>query len=294
MEMTEQSHDTGPGSEDTLRDATGDAMSLDPVMQSELERSDLEDDDVDLGMVIDLQRCVGCEACNIACKNENNLQEGVAYSSRITRTEGEFPNVSYEYVPTLCNQCRDAPCAKGCPTTALEKGEGGITVQNPDQCIGCKYCIINCPYDEISFNKQDPHPFWRSDEAALEDGGTSPAEVKDEVGVDEDAPPYYNPNRETDDDEHPTRYKGIVEKCNFCIHRLRQDELPACVEECPADARIFGDLNDPESTVSEVLGKYGSEVLKPEEGTEPKVKYVREYNGGSYDRNKGEPGLGGD
>ncbi|AUX10300.1 4Fe-4S ferredoxin iron-sulfur binding domain protein [Halalkaliarchaeum desulfuricum] len=267
--------------------------SLDRVMQAELDQTDLEDRDVDLGMVIDLQRCVGCEGCNIACKLENNLQEGVAYSSRITRTEGEFPNVSYEYVPTLCNQCRDAPCAEGCPTTALEKGPGGITVQNPDQCIGCKYCMINCPYDEIFFNKEDPHPRWRDDESAIEGGTASPAELKEELDIDEDAPAYYNPNREVDDTEHPTRYRGIVEKCNFCIHRLRENELPACVEECPTDARIFGDLNDPESKVSDILGKYGGgEVLKPEKGTEPKVKYVREYNGGSYEPGKGDAGLG--
>ncbi len=268
------------------------AMSLDPEMKAELEATDLEADDVELSMVIDLQRCVGCEACNIGCKTENNLQEGVAYSSRLIRTEGEFPHVSYEYVPTLCNQCHDAPCADGCPTTALEKsGIGGITVQNPDQCIGCKYCMINCPYDEIFLNKEDPHPFWRDDEAVIEEGTATPAEVKAEVGVDEDAPPYYNPNREVRDSEHPTRYKGIVEKCNFCVHRLQESELPACVEECPCDARIFGDLNDPDSKVNEVLGKYGSSVLKPEEGTEPKVKYVREYNGGGYERDKGEPGL---
>lgn len=279
------------GSSPTDTSATTETMSLDHVMQSELEAANLENDDVDLGMVIDLQRCVGCEACNIACKNENNLQEGVAYSSRITRTEGEFPNVSYEYIPTLCNQCRDAPCADGCPTSALEKGEGGITIQNPDQCIGCKYCMVNCPYDEIHLNKEDPHPFWRDQTAAIDGGTSSPQEVKDAVGVEEDAPPYYNPNREVDPSEHPTRYKGIVEKCNFCIHRLREDELPACVEECPADARIFGDLNDPDSKVSEILGKYGSEVLKPAEGTDPKVKYVREYNGGGYEPGKGEPGL---
>lgn len=274
---------------------TEDTISLDREMKAELGRMELDengDDDVELGMVIDLQRCTGCGGCNIACKNENNLQEGVAFSSRIIQTEGQFPNVSYEYKPTLCNQCRDAPCATGCPTKALYKGEGGVTMHDHEKCIGCKYCIVNCPYDEIHLTKEDPHGDWEDDEAAIDDGTASPRELKERVGVDEDAPAYYNPNREVGDHEHPTRYKGIVEKCTFCIHRVKDGELPACVEGCPCDARIFGDLNDPDSKVSDVLGKYGGEGLKEELGTQPKVKYVRDYNGGSYERGKGEPGLG--
>lgn len=270
-------------------------QSLDPQMKAEVQQMDLDeggDDEVDLGMVIDLQRCTGCAACNIGCAQENNLEEGQAWSSRIVETEGEFPNVSYEYKPTLCNQCADAPCAEGCPTAALYEGEGGITMHDPDKCIGCKYCIINCPYDELHLKKEDPHPEWDDDGAVIEDGTATPAEVKDRVGVDENAPAYYNPNREVGEHEDPTRYKGIVEKCTFCVHRINEGELPRCVEECPCDARIFGDQNDPDSKVSEVLGRYNPDVLKEEQGTEPKVKYVRDYNGGSYERGKGESALG--
>lgn len=271
---------------------TDDTEPLDSQMRTEVEEMELEEGgegDVDLSMVIDLQRCTGCGACNIACQQENNLDEGVAYSSRIVETNGEFPNVSYEYKPTLCNQCRDAPCAEGCPTSALYKGKGGITMHEPDQCIGCKYCMVNCPYDELHLNKDDPLTQWQDDEALIEDGTASPAEVTEEVG--EEVSPHYNPNREVSDTEHPTRYKGIVEKCNFCVHRVEEDELPRCVEECPCDARIFGDLNNPDSKVNEVLGQYDEDVLKPEQGTEPKVKYVREYNGGSYDADTGESGM---
>ncbi|MEM4781672.1 MAG: 4Fe-4S dicluster domain-containing protein [Halalkalicoccus sp.] len=144
------------------------SQTLDAQMRAELDETDLGDEGVNLSMVIDLQRCTGCAACNIGCAQENNLQEGIAYSSRIITTEGEFPNVNYEYKPTLCNQCDDAPCASGCPTSALYKGEGGITMHNHEQCIGCKACIVNCPYDEIHFNTQDPHPAWESDEALIE------------------------------------------------------------------------------------------------------------------------------
>jgi len=270
---------------------SSEANTLDEQMHAELAETDLQDEGVNLSMTIDLQRCTGCTACNIGCAQENNLQEGMAYSSQLIETNGQFPNVSYEYTPTLCNQCDDAPCATGCPTSALYKGEGGITMHDHEQCIGCKACMINCPYDEIYLNKEDPHPRWESDEALIEDGTASPSDVKERVGVDEDAPAYYNPNRETGEHEHPTRYKGVVEKCNFCVHRLTEGELPRCVEECPCEARIFGDLNDPDSKVNEVLGKYNPDVLKEDEGTEPTVKYVRDYNGGSYEAGVGEPGL---
>ncbi len=266
--------------------------SLDAQMTAELENGDLDDEGVDLSMVIDLQRCTGCAACNMGCASENNLQEGMAYSSRIIKTEGQFPNVSYEYTPTLCNQCEDAPCAEGCPTKALYKGKGNITMHDHEKCIGCKACMVNCPYDEIYLNKEDPHPTWEIEEAAIENGTATPKQVKERAGVDEEnAPAYYNPNREVSDSEHPTRYKGVVEKCNFCVHRLEANELPRCVEECPCEARIFGDLNDPDSKVNEILGQYNEDVLKEDEGTQPKVKYVRDYNGGSYEAGVGEPGL---
>jgi len=259
-------------------------------MTEEMRRLSMSEDgsdDVELGMVIDLQRCTGCEACNIACKIENNLDEGHAWSSREQETEGEFPDVRHTYRPTLCNQCMDPPCASGCPTNSLYKGKGGVTMQDPDKCIGCKYCMVTCPYDEMEINEADPHGGWESDEAAVEDGTASPRELKEVLGVEGDAPATYNPNREAGEHEDPTRYKGIAEKCTFCIHRVEEGELPACVEECPSDARIFGDLNDPDSKIREVLGRYEPERLKEEKGTRPKVFYVRSFNGGGYEPGKG-------
>jgi len=235
-------------------------------------------------MVIDLHRCSGCSACIIACKSENNLQEGVAWSSKITRTVGKFPNVNYYYLPTLCNHCDNAPCVKGCPTSAMHKDENGLTVHDPDKCIGCRYCMARCPYGAISFNWEEPHQSWQ-DEIPLIEGVTASAkEMVDNTGG--NALPYYNP--EGDETYARVRPKGVVEKCNFCNHRVQNGELPYCVEACPANARIFGDLDDPESDVSKILGQFQAFRLREELGTEPRVFYVRGFNPGTYESTKGE------
>jgi len=238
-----------------------------------------------LAMVIDLHQCTACGACMIACKNENNVEGGAFWASHISRTVGTFPNVSYEYIPTLCNQCEQAPCVKGCPTTAMYKGEGNITMHNPDKCIGCRYCIMNCPYGVIHFNEGKTHEFWREDKTLIAGATTSAVEVTQQVGG--TVIPYYNPARELDQPGTGLRDKGVVEKCTLCNHRVTKGELPYCVEACPANARIFGDLNDPNSEVSYILGKYRSWRLKEELGTEPKVFYVRSFNSGSYVKTKG-------
>jgi len=213
-----------------------------------------------LVMVIDLQRCTGCGGCILTCKNENNVQLGVAWSSKINRTVGTFPNVRYEYIPTLCNHCVNAPCVKSCPTGAMHKGYGDITKHTPKKCIGCKTCKAVCPYDVIHPNAVEPHRFWR-DKRALMDGATSSGqEVAEQVGS--NVIPYYNPAKEDMAKGGGLRYKGIAEKCTFCDHRTEKGELPYCVEGCPANARIFGDLNDPNSDVSKLLSRYRSWRLK--------------------------------
>jgi molybdopterin-containing oxidoreductase family iron-sulfur binding subunit len=238
-----------------------------------------------LAMVIDLQECVGCGGCVIGCKNENNVKENVAWASRIIRTVGQFPNVKYEYIPTLCNHCENAPCVKGCPTRAMHKAEGDITMHDPDKCIGCRYCIINCPYGVIFANDEEGHRFWSDDVHLIEGSTTSAIEVVQKVGG--RVLPYYNPARELSKRGTGIRRKGIPEKCTLCDHRVVKGELPYCVEVCPANARIFGDLNDPNSKVNEILSKYNSWRLKEDLGTEPKVFYVRGFNKGSYESSKG-------
>jgi molybdopterin-containing oxidoreductase family iron-sulfur binding subunit len=238
-----------------------------------------------LAMVIDLHRCVACGACIIACKNENNIQEDVAWADRSTRTLGEFPNVRYEWFPTLCNHCDRAPCVKVCPTKAMHKADGGITTHDPGKCIGCRYCMLACPYGVIKYNWKRTHKFWRDDKHLIEGATPSSEEVAQKVGG--NVIPYYNADRELFRPGSGLRYKGVVEKCTFCDHRVKRGELPYCIEACPANARIFGDLNDPNSDVSKVLGKYRSWRFKEELGTEPKVFYVRSFNPGSNVAGKG-------
>lgn len=235
-------------------------------------------------MVIDLQRCTGCGGCIVACKNENNLPEGIAWSSKVTETVGTFPDVRFTYIPTLCNHCDNAPCVSGCPTYAMHKGEGGITLHDPDKCIGCRYCMDRCPYGVISFNWEKPHLAWSDQTAAITEGTSTPAEVVAHVGAKDI--PYYNPDLE--DGYSGIRPKGVVEKCHFCSHRVRNGDLPHCVIACPADARIFGDIDDPASEVSQLLGKFKASRLREELGTEPRVYYIREYNPGRHSSTKGE------
>ena len=135
-----------------------------------------------LAMVIDLQHCTGCGGCAIACKSENNVQRGNMWAKVKTTTIGKFPNVGFEALPTLCNHCENAPCVKGCPTDAMYKGYGDITMHAPEKCIGCKTCMAMCPYDDvISQHHEDPHPHWRSDDALIKGGTSSPKQVTEKV-----------------------------------------------------------------------------------------------------------------
>jgi molybdopterin-containing oxidoreductase family iron-sulfur binding subunit len=239
-----------------------------------------------LAMVIDLQRCTGCGGCVISCKSENNVQRGNAWANRKIKTVGKFPNVRFEFIPTLCNQCENAPCVKGCPTGAMHKGYGNITMHTPEKCIGCKTCMAMCPYDVISRNYENPHPHWRSNEALINGCTSSPKEVTNNYKG--NVIPYYNDAREESTKGSGLRYKGIVEKCTLCDHRVKKGLLPHCVLSCPADARVMGDLNDPNSSVSKLLTKYRPWRLKEHLGTKPKVFYIRNFNPGASERTKGK------
>lgn len=225
-----------------------------------------------LGMVIDLHKCVGCGACEISCKNENNVDRDMFWSHHLIRTTGIFPNVNYEFVPTLCNHCDNASCVKACPTKAMHKDSQGLTLNDPNKCIGCKSCMLACPYGVISFNAKEPHAFWRDKTALIKDGTSSGQETANEVG---EKIPYYNPDRATT--YAGIRPKGIVEKCTLCDHRLAKGEEPYCVSSCPADARTVGDFDDPNSEVNKLIARYGFQQLKPYAGTQPKVYYIRHY-----------------
>ena len=252
---------------------------------------------VKYGMVIDLHNCVGCGSCALACKNENNTQaraNGQSYNwaDFIMKTEGVFPNTKYTQMPVLCNHCANAPCVEACPVTpkAMFKAEDGTTLFNEERCIGCRDCQAACPYsnDElddasnngesysvISFNPfgKPTHPEWRDETAAIPGCTASAAEVAKAAGA---VPPGANMYKSGD--SQPVRRSDVVEKCTFCHHLTTAGQLPACVEACPADARIFGDLNDPKSKIAQALTSHKATRLKEEEGTDPSVFYIRSYN----------------
>jgi Fe-S-cluster-containing dehydrogenase component len=220
------------------------------------------------GMAIDLDRCTGCQACVIACHAENNLPLSNPDSAakgravhwiRVDRYyEGEFPDIRVKHMPVLCQHCDEAPCEPVCPVYATYQNPEGLNVQVYNRCVGTRYCANNCPYSVRFFNWFDP--VW-----------PSPLDLQ------------HNP-------DVSIRMGGVMEKCTFCIQRIQRAEgeakeekrpvadgevQPACVQSCPAEAMVFGDLNDPESKVSRLAGSGRSTRLLEELGTKPKVFYLQ-------------------
>jgi len=225
-------------------------------------------------MIIDLHQCVGCGACDLACKSENNTPTGINWAHHFTETAGTFPKVTYKHVPTLCNHCEDAPCVRVCPTLAMHYGKDGMVTHDPSICIGCKSCMLADPYGVISYNPEDAFKEFSTDTSvAIKGGSFSKKEMSDITN----APfPNFNPARGANKYE-AIRGKGTVEKCTFCDHRIEKGLAPACVVACPWDARIFGDMNDAKSEVATLLATNKTEVLLPEKGTKPKVFYIGNY-----------------
>ncbi|MBN2233154.1 MAG: 4Fe-4S dicluster domain-containing protein [Deltaproteobacteria bacterium] len=174
------------------------------------------------GMVIDIDRCIGCHTCEIACKYQNDVPLGLWRTWVKEIEKGRYPHVVRAFRPTLCNHCADPVCVKVCPVKASYQREDGIVMVDPHRCVGCRYCMAACPY-----------------------------EVR-----------YVHPQ------------KGMVDKCDFCYHRIEEGLLPACVEACPTGARIFGDLNDPESEVTRLRETRSVQALKVDMGTDPQVYYI--------------------
>lgn len=202
------------------------------------------------GMVIDLKRCLGCNSCTMACKQKNATAKGTGWAKFLEWETGTFPDVHLNYLPVLCNHCGEAPCVDVCPTGATQKLENGIVTVDANKCIGCRYCMVACPYGARTFN------------------GAAPAENFPELGM-----TAYETARYA---EHKL---GTVEKCNFCIDRLEEGLEPACVQACPARARIFGDLDDPESEISQIINREAGVPLQAELGTDPSVFYVHGLEG---------------
>ncbi|WP_152424778.1 4Fe-4S dicluster domain-containing protein [Natronococcus jeotgali] len=221
---------------------------------SESESDGENGDDTRWGMVIDLQKCIGCESCTVACKAENRTPPGVSYNVVMEREEGEFPNVTRTNVPRPCMQCENPPCVQVCPVSATYKMDNGVVNIDYDRCIGCRYCMVACPYDARYFD------FGENYDGEFEEAG-------------ELSSPEYGMDRGSrEDGESPI---GNVRKCNFCHHRLERGEEPACVETCVGDARYMGNLEDTDSEVNELASSSRAFQLKEKEGTDPNVYYLK-------------------
>lgn len=210
------------------------------------------------GYVVDLDKCMGCRACVVACKTENNTGRGVFWMHVFRTVEGEYPNAKLTFLPRPCMHCDNPPCAKVCPVGARFKREDGFVLTDFDTCIGCRYCEVACPYGVNFFNWKDP----KKNEYYEWDGKN----------------PMSNPDHEKMYDGRNVsgggHYKGVMEKCTWCVHRVEKGQKPACVANCPVNALLFGDLDDPESDVSTAIRDKGSFRLLDELGTHPRVYYI--------------------
>ena len=232
------------------------------------------------GMVIDVDKCIGCQACVVACQSENNIpineedhfnQRRAIEWIRVERYwEGEFPDVKARFIPILCQHCGDAPCEPVCPVFATYHNDEGLNVQIYNRCIGTRFCANNCPYHVRFFNFWEPE--W-------------PESLKNQLNPDV-----------------TVRSRGIMEKCTNCIQRIRRTKRtadregkdvtdadlvrslnPACVNACPTETLMFGDFNDPDSRVSRMAERELQEDgrgyhLLGELDTKPNVVYLKKVD----------------
>ncbi len=203
------------------------------------------------GMVIDLKRCYGCYSCQVACKAANHTPQGIQFAKCYQGEIGSYPAALRQMLPTLCMQCAEPECLKVCPTGATQQNEYGVVTVDPNLCMGCKYCMMACPYGQRHTVSDWKTYFPDSEEKEL------------------DAYQAYCKAKW----EEKNGY-GMATKCDFCFDRVQAGGRPACVEACPAKARVFGDLDDPDSEISILIKRERGFQLNPEFGTEPSVYYL--------------------
>jgi molybdopterin-containing oxidoreductase family iron-sulfur binding subunit len=218
---------------------------------------------VKYGYALNLAKCIGCRKCTQACVEENNQHRGdvdrgdrIEYIRVLEMENGsldveksvhdythEVPAPGKYYMPVQCHHCDNPPCVKACPVKATWQEPDGIVVVDYNWCIGCRYCAAACPYWARKFN-------W-----------VAPRIPDEEVNPDT----HYLGNR--------PRYKGVMEKCTFCLNRVRKGLDPACVDICPTGSRKFGNLLDKDSVVRRIIDKKSIFILKEEVGTKPSFYY---------------------
>jgi len=196
------------------------------------------------GMVIDLKRCAGCNSCTVACRAEKGTPAGILYH-RVEKYEaGKYPAARMQFRPILCMHCKEPACLKVCPTGATYRRDDGIVLVDHNKCMGCRYCVLACPYEARHALRSVDNYYGMA--------ARTPYEMVKQKDLD----------------------KGTAVKCDFCVARLEMGRLPACVETCPAQARYFGDLDDPLSEVCSLIAVSHGTVLREDLGTRPSVYYI--------------------
>jgi molybdopterin-containing oxidoreductase family iron-sulfur binding subunit len=231
------------------------------------------------GMVIDLEKCTGCQACTAACQMENGRAPGESWQDVLFYNEGEYPSGTLKWFPRPCMHCENPSCVHVCPVKATYKTEDGFVLVDWNRCIGCKYCVIACPYgvrfysDEKALVEPDLRRVFPSDDAHAWN------------------PPWRMPVQ-NEDWKHGVGIapKGVVTKCTFCYHRVSKapagtadldpqdpktrDYTPACVVTCAPAARYFGDLDNPGSQVRRLIAEKRGVRLYEQSGNKPQVYYL--------------------
>lgn len=202
-----------------------------------------------LAMLIDLTRCIGCDACTLACKQENGTPMDVFFARVLNIEAGTYPNTKRVYLPMLCYHCENPACLKACPNKAIFRRPDGVVLIDQDRCRGTGACVSACPYGNV-FLQSEEHWYLNADE------------------------------RYESDFVKPRLRPGVARKCTYCVHRVDEGLDPACVVACPTTARIFGDLDDEHSPISTYIRDEkvatGREPfpLLPEAGTRPAGVYL--------------------
>lgn len=196
------------------------------------------------GIATDVKLCIGCNTCVIACKARNGTPPGIFWRKVLEQEVGTFPLARRIFWPMSCMHCEDPACVQVCPTGASHQREDGLVLVDGNKCIGCRACILACPYDA--------RYLWDGKRSYFKNGLT----------------PY-------EERAYARHLPGAVQKCDFCASLLDEGGQPYCVENCPTGALIFGDLDDPNSDIGRALSEARVHFrLKEELGTRPSVYYL--------------------
>lgn len=222
------------------------------------------------GMVVDVNRCVGCHTCTISCKHANDTMPGVQWRSVLDVEKGDFPDVERFFLVVGCQHCAEPPCVPVCPTGATYQRDDGLVAMDYDLCIGCGYCAVACPYQARTLAHEMKFAFGK---ATVQEQHTA----------------------------HPERI-GVAQKCTFCIDRVDEanergltpgvdlEVTPVCSASCIAKAIRFGDFADPKSEVSQLIAERGSFQINDFLGTDPQIKYLYEVPNAIPGRTEPAPG----